>query len=79
MHVEVKKSAPLPVPPPTFVLTLSEEEMKAVMEVANFNGLLSATQPRHYYVKSLDEVHRVFKGIWWNVPQETRDALLLKK
>lgn len=78
MRVEVKKPVPLPVPTQTFVLTLSEEEMKAVMEVANFNGLLSETRTRHYYVKSLDEVRHVFKEIWWNVPEATRDALHLK-
>lgn len=79
MKIEVKATIPAPPPPRTFVLTLTEDEMKAVMEVANWNGIVSSETHIPNYVASFQDVRRVFTKIWWGVPKEDRDNLLVKK
>lgn len=79
INIEVKEPVPAPVPPRTFVLRLTEEEMKAVMEVANFGGRLPGGFDSPYYVDKLADVNETFNSIWGMCPSDIRLGLLNKK
>ena len=75
MKIDVIEPMPVPMPPRKFVLELTEEEMRAVLEVANFNYLVADACKYPSFVKDKSDVQKVLHDLFFKFPEPVRDSL----